>query len=441
MRSKTLSSRGHAVSVCDDGVPDCAEARLLSRRGLLAGGGASLALWSLMPRSAIAGTRDPRLLTVILRGGLDGIAMVAPVGDPGYASLRGVHAIPASGANAGLPLESLFALNHNLPFLHGLYQKREALFVHAVATPYRGRSHFDGQDVLESGMPGVGRLDDGWLNRALAGLPSAGAAAPKKGLAMGAVVPLIMRGPAPVLSWIPKAYNLPLRHSTIARLSDLYSITDPKLAKAFAEGLEIDRISTAAPAAPSPASTKPGDANPATPPPARPHRDFVDAAETAAKFLSTPDGPRIGALSYNGWDTHANEGAVQGQLGNRLAGLDAALKALHEGLGAVWKDTVILVVTEFGRTARVNGTDGTDHGTGMVAFMIGGAVKGGRVIADWPGLSDAALYENRDLKPTRDLRTVLKGVLRDHLGIPDGALAKSVFPESAASKTLDGLIG
>jgi len=166
----------------------------------------------------------------------------------------------------------------------------------------------------------------------------------------------------------------------------------------------------------------------------------VDAAETAAKFLSTPDGPRIGALSYNGWDTHANAGALQGQLANRLAGLDAALAALHEGLAPVWKDTVVLVVTEFGRTARVNGTDGTDHGTGMLAFMIGGAVKGGRVVADWPGLGEAALYEGRDLKPTRDLRTVLKGVLRDHLGIPDGALASTVFPESAAERPLDGLI-
>lgn len=423
-----------------DASHDCDEARLLSRRRLLGGSAASLALWGLLPRSAIAGTRDPRLLTVILRGGLDGIAMVGPVADPDYQRLRGGQAIPASGPNAGLPLDSLFALNHNLTVLHGLYRKGEATFFHAVATPYRGRSHFDGQDVLESGMPGVGRLDDGWMNRALAGLPSGGAAAPKKGLAMGAVVPLVMRGPAPVLSWIPKAYNLPLRHSTIARLADLYNVTDPKLAKAFAEGLEIDRISTAAATAAPPATAKPGETKPASAPAPRPFRDFVDAAETAAKFLSTPDGPRIGALSYNGWDTHANAGTLQGQLANRLAGLDAALAALHEGLAPVWKDTVVLVVTEFGRTARVNGTDGTDHGTGMLAFMIGGAVKGGRVVADWPGLGEAALYEGRDLKPTRDLRTVLKGVLRDHLGIPDGALASTVFPESAAERPLDGLI-
>ena len=450
----------------------CAEHALLSRRRLLTGSAASLALWSFVPKSAIAGTRDPRLLLVVLRGGLDGISMLAPVGDPEYQNLRGNLAIPATGNGAGLPIDSMFALNSKMPFLHGLILKKQALGVHAVATPYRGRSHFDGQDVLESGFPGAGRIEDGWLNRALAGLPSAGSAAPKKGLAMGAVVPLVMRGQAPVLSWIPKTYNLPLRESTIARLNDLYGVTDAKLAKAFAEGLEIDRISTSAyavaPAANAPAQAAvaqpaanpamaPGmppatSASPATPapqpaapkaasPPQRQFRDFVDAAEAAAKFLASPEGPRIGALSYGGWDTHANEGVIQGQLGNRLAGLDAAIQALHDGLGAAWKETIIVIATEFGRTARVNGTEGTDHGTGMAALLVGGAVKGGRVIADWPGLGERALYENRDLKPTMDLRVVLKGVLRDHLGIPDGALGKTVFPDSAGAKALDGLVG
>lgn len=434
----------------------CLESTLLTRRRLLKGGSASLALWSFIPRSAIAGTRDPRLLTVILRGGLDGIALIAPVGDPEYQKLRGNLAIPASGTGAGLPLDSMFMLNANMPFLHGLYQKGQALGVHAVATPYRGRSHFDGQDVLESGQPGTGRVDDGWMNRALNGLPSAGTAAPKKGLAMGAVVPLVMRGQAPVLSWIPKTYNLPLRESTIARLNELYSVTDPMLAKAFAEGLEIDRISMAGsavppaqPAAPMSAGKSPQPSQPKTaqqpqqaaqPAAPRPFRDFVDAAEAAAKFLAAADGPRIGALSYNGWDTHANEGVIQGQLGNRLAGLDAAIQALHNGMGENWKDTIVVIITEFGRTARVNGTEGTDHGTGMAALLVGGAVKGGRVIADWPGLSEKALFENRDLMPTRDLRTVLKGVLRDHVGVPEGVLTKTVFPDSTSAKTLDGIV-
>lgn len=428
---------------------DCGENARLTRRGLL-GAGASLALWSLLPRTAAAQGRDPRLLTVVLRGGLDGLALAAAAGDPEFARLRGNLAIPAAGERAGLPLDGFFVLNANMPFLHELYGRRQALIVHAVATPYRARSHFDGQDVLESGLPGVGRVDDGWLNRALAGLPSAGAAAPRKGLALGAVVPLVMRGKAPVLAWIPKTSNLPLRESTVARLLDLYSMTDPRLMRAFAEGLDVDRIAGAAyamptgqvppsPQAPAPAPTP--AAAPGLPPPPRPFRDLVEPAETAARFLATADGPRVGALSYNGWDTHANAGVHQGQLGNRLAGLDAALRALHDGLGAMWKDTVIAVVTEFGRTARVNGTEGTDHGTGTVALLVGGAVKGGRIVADWPGLAEASLFEGRDLKPTQDLRAVLKGVLRDHLGVPDGALAQTVFPESRAVRALDGLIG
>jgi uncharacterized protein (DUF1501 family) len=413
----------------------CGEHVALSRRQLLGAGAASLALWGLTPRSAIAGTRDPRLLVVVLRGGLDGLSMVAPVGDPDYERMRKTLALKASGAGAGLPLDDYFALNPSMPFLHGLFQKREALAVHAVSTPYRGRSHFDGQDVLESGLAGVARVDDGWLNRALARLDSAGRVDPK-GLAMGAVVPLVMRGTAPVLSWIPSAYNIPLRDSTVARLLDLYSGTDPKLAKAFADGMAIDKVGggmAGAIAQPKPSAT-PGQ-------PARQFKDFTGAAETAARFLSAADGPRIGALGYNGWDTHANEGVIHGQLAGRLAGLDAAIKAFAEGMGPAWRETAVVIVTEFGRTVHVNGTDGTDHGTATVALLVGGAVKGGRVIADWPGLAEKSLYEGRDLKPTRDLRAVLKGALRDHLGIPAGVLASAVFPESRTIVPLEGLIG
>lgn len=405
----------------------CTEHLRLSRRHVLGGGAASLALWGFVPKAALAGTRDPRLLTVILRGGLDGLSMIAPVGDPDYARIRGKLALTREGTNAGLPLDAMFALNAAMPHLHALYQKGEALGVHAVATPYRGRSHFDGQDVLESGLPGVTRAEHGWLNRALAGLSVAGKADPK-GLAMGAVVPLVMRGAAPVLTWIPKAYGIELRNSTIARLADLYSQTDVKLAKAFAEGLQIDQVGMVAPVKPAPGQAP------------RPFRDFVETAETAAKFLTAADGPRIGALSYNGWDTHANEGAVQGQLATRLAGLDAAIKAFADGMGPAWRDTVMVIITEFGRTAHANGTDGTDHGTGMAALLVGGAVKGGRIIAKWPGLADRVLYEGRDLNPTLDLRAVLKGVLRDHLGVPAGALGETVFPDSRGLAPLDDLV-
>ena len=394
------------------------------RRRLLTGAAASLALWSLLPRAAsAAGTRDPRLLVVILRGGLDGLAAVAPVGDPAYAQLRGEIALRAIGEGAALPLDPMFALNAAMPGLHALYRKSQALIVHATHTPYRERSHFDGQDVLESGRETVGRNDDGWLNRALQGLPTAGRADPK-GLAIGPTVPLLMRGAAPALSWIPKVASLPLRESTIQRLTDLYAATDPILARAFADGASMAQVADATP-------------TPSGQP--RPHREFIEPAQAAARFLSAADGPRIGVLSYNGWDTHANEGPANGQLANRLAALDAALAALQAGMGTAWQETAVLVITEFGRTARVNGTAGTDHGMATVALLLGGAVKGGRVLADWPGLGASALYEARDLKPTTDLRTVLKGVLRDHLGIPDAVLDRSVFPSARPLRPMQDL--
>ena len=427
----------------------CIENQLLNRRTLLRGGAASLALWSYMPRAAIAGTRDPRLLTVILRGGLDGLSLAAPVGDPDYVRLRQLIALPKPGeAGGGLALDSLFALNPNMPFLHSLYGKHEALVVHAVHTPYRERSHFDGQDVLESGLAGPGKIDHGWLNRALANMPAQGKAN-SKGLSLGPIVPLVMRGKAEVLSWIPKVYNLPLRDSTVARLMDLYSHTDTGLAKALSNGIDMIKVADAsaamavgvapltAPVA-APVATAGTSARGLNP---NQFREFTEAAEMAAKFMKPADGPRIGALSYNGWDTHANEGVLQGALGNRLIGLDAAIQTLHDGLGTeAWKDTVVVIVTEFGRTARVNGTAGTDHGSATCALLVGGAVKGGRVLADWPGLADANLYENRDLKPTTDLRAMLKGVLRDHLGIPDGALGTTIFPDSAGVKGVAGLV-
>lgn len=436
----------------DDG---CQEHVGLSRRHLLMGF-ASLALWGMLPVPAIAGTRDPRLLVVVLRGALDGLALAAPVGDKDYQALRGALAIPATGARAGLPLDALFALNAGMPFLHGLYLKREAAIVHAVATPYRARSHFDGQDVLESGLPGVARIETGWLNRALSRLPNGGRADPSvtksdragggSGLAMGAVVPLVMRGPAPVTSWTPKANGLSLDAGTADRLMDLYVASDPRLAKALAEGLDIDRLATANPkaktaasaAATAGASPLAGGSGSVQPQP-RPFRDFIETAEAAARFLTAPGGPRIGALSFDGWDSHANGSAVDGQLATRFAGLDAALKAFADGMGPAWADTVVVLITEFGRTARANGTGGTDHGTGTAALVLGGPVKGGRVITDWPGLSAAALHEGRDLKATTDLRAVLKGVLKDHLGIPEGALGSDIFPESARIKPLPGL--
>jgi len=441
----------------------CFEDRALSRRSLLAlaGGGAALTFWPFMPKAAIAGTRDPRFLLVVLRGGLDGISMAVPVGDPDYAPLRRELALPKSGDGAGFPLDGLFALHPRMTFLKSLYEKREATILHAVASPYRGRSHFDGQDVLESGLGGVGGVKDGWLNRALSKLPDAGRVAPQKGLSIGAVVPLVMRGPADVVSWTPPSFkNAELNASTIERLQDLYAQTDPALGKAFADGIALDELAGPAGAMSASAEggmmmgegmmaggTAPsgmGRASSAKPNTARQkpqrYRGFIDTAARAARFLTAPDGPRIGVLSYSGWDTHFNEGVLDGQLANKLGGLDAAVKALHDGMGEAWSDTVVLFVTEFGRTAETNGTRGTDHGTATMALMTGGAVRGGRVITDWPGLNRAALFEDRDLKPTMDLRTICKGILQDHLGIPGGALRNNIFPESRDAAPLKDLI-
>ncbi len=395
-----------------------------TRRMLVGGMAASLALWGHLPRALARGS-DPRLLVVVLRGGLDGLAVAAPVGDPAYAALHGDLALARQGANAGLPLDGFFVLNPALAFVHDLYRRRQALIAHAAATPYRGRSHFDAQDVLESGLGGVGRSDDGWLNRALALAGTAGRAN-LQGLAADAVVPLIMRGSAPVVSWIPDVTRRPLHGATADRLADLYAATDPALAKALSKGLEIDAMTTA-----GAASAKGGK---------QPFADLVTTARAAARLLKSDTGPRVGALSIGGWDTHANEGVVAGRLHNRLTGLDLALRTLVEDLGPVWQQTVVLLLTEFGRTARLNGTSGTDHGTATVAFVLGGSIKGGRVIADWPGLAPAQLYEGRDLKPTQDLRALLKGVLAEQLAIPASALATKVFPASTAISPLQGLV-
>lgn len=396
----------------------------IGRRAFLAGG-ASLAMWGLLPRIASAsGLREPRLLVVILRGALDGLALAAPVGDPDYERLRGAASMPKAGN--GFDLDGFFALNAAMPHLNALYKAREALLVHAAATPYRARSHFDGQDVLESGLAGVAPVRDGWLNRALQLLPAAEqgkARAEGRGLSIGAVMPLVMRGSAPVVTWMPKVNAMPIAESTMTRLAALYGHRDPALAAALAKTMPDEA------AAANGAAQVQG-----------PMRVFVETAETAARFMTAPGGPRIGTLSFEGWDTHANEGAVAGALYNRLAGLDAGINAFKTGMGAAWKDTVVAVLTEFGRTAATNGTDGTDHGTATTALLLGGAVKGGRIVANWPGLSQGKLYEGRDLAPTTDLRGVLKGVLKDHLGLGAPALASAVFPESGGVDATPGLI-
>lgn len=406
-----------------------------SRRELLLASGVLFA-WAHMPRAALAEGRDPRFLVIVLRGALDGLATVAPVGDPDWVRLRGDKALTLDGATAALPLDNFFALNPAMPNLHRMYKAGNACIVHAVASPYRERSHFDGQDVLESGLLKPGSADTGWLNRALASLQSAGRVSHKEAFAVGPVTPLVVRGPAPVLSWTPPKLP-PATDDTVMRLLDLYRHTDPALARALEERIGLTAIAREGGMDMMPKKlSAPAQQIPA----AAVRAYFAEAAGAAAKFMARGNGPRIGALAFDGWDTHANEGATSGRLSALLGALDGALAAVENGMGDAWKETAVAVITEFGRTARINGTEGTDHGTATVALLAGGAVKGGRVIADWPGLSETKLYQDRDLKPTIDLRAILKGVLRDHLRVDERALASSVFPGSVTLSGTKGLV-
>jgi uncharacterized protein (DUF1501 family) len=402
----------------------------LSRRAALAGASASIGAAFLRAPANAAGARDPRFVALILRGALDGLAAAAPVGDPDYAELRGPLALAARGERAGLPLDGFFVAHPSMPVFARLFAQKRAAVLHAAATPYRERSHFDGQDVLESGYSGPGRVDSGWLNRAVLRLPP-GESGRARGLGVGVVAPLVMRGPAPTLGWAPPA--LPEAGADLAqRVLDLYAHRDPALGAALAAGLETERLARQGGMSDDMKKSRVGGMDQAA--------GMRQAAAGAARLLAAADGPRVAAIAFDGFDTHANEGAAQGQLANRLAGLDGAFEEFEKGLGPHWADTVIVAVTEFGRTARTNGTSGTDHGVGAAAFLAGGAVAGGRVIADWPGLSAKKLYQGRDLYPTLDLRAALKGALGDLFGLSEKTLAETVFPDSGGVSPLKGLI-
>jgi uncharacterized protein (DUF1501 family) len=439
--------------------------------GTLAAGGALLTA-----RLSFANTTThgkSRFVFIILRGALDGLAAVPPYGDRDYAALRRDLAMQANNV---LPLNDLFGLHPSLKFLGESYSARELVVFHAIASPYRERSHFDGQDVLENGYVRPHATQSGWLNRALAAIPAGRVSDKELGVALGQNVPLVMRGPAAVTSWSPSKLAA-LDEDTLERLTDMYA-RDPMLAAGLADALAADAIAdspmmsagsaiktsnsmdTAGPAAPgstlsdgavmkdSGAKLASADSTGTLAPGPQKSPDaargggarYTEVIHAAAEFLRRDDGPKVAVFDTTGWDTHANEGAAQGQLAGRPAALDAGLRMLKEQLGPVWNDTAVLLATEFGRTAAINGTRGTDHGTATAAFLVGGAVRGGRVIADWPGLSSRALYQGRDLMPTQDLRSVVKGVMEEHLLIPARALDTTVFPDSSAAKVLSGLV-
>jgi uncharacterized protein (DUF1501 family) len=400
-----------------------------SRRRFLLGAGA-LAASTVIPQVLFAHTgSSSRLVVVILRGALDGLAAVPPYGDPAYAGLHRELAIAAPGGPDGaLALNDTFGLHPSLAFLHERFAAGELIVFDAVCSPYRDRSHFDGQNVLENGLTKPIGTADGWLNRAIAALPRGTGRAPDRAVAISQNVPLILRGDATVISKSPQT-TPDVDEDLLARLADLYSKDDWFSARLSEAVLTEKMVDGAADTAMDKASARAGYPDRAG-----------SVARMAAELMRSDGGPEIAVIEASGWDTHANQGGAKGALATRLAGLDNALKSLADGLGALWPQTAVLVVTEFGRTAAVNGTRGTDHGTGGCAFLVGGAVHGGQVIADWPGLSPRSLLDNRDLLPTLDLRSVFKGVLDEHMHVDANTLAKRVFPDSSGARPLQGLI-
>ncbi len=388
------------------------------RRAALFGLAAAMTL----PRARVAfadAPGDARLIVVLLRGGLDGLFAVQPYAEPNFAELRGPLALPEPGQEGGLlDLGGRFGLHPRMANLHAMYAGNEALVLQAVAGNWRTRSHFDAQDMLESGADQ--RLASGWLNRALSAIP-ARRGAQHNGIAVGTDMPLLMRGPTPVSNYAPRGTATP-PPDLFARVAEL-NASDPLTGPAMAEGMRVRGYAVTTLGADAAVRPAPGGA-------------FRALALSAARLLAQADGPRVATFDLAGWDTHAQQ---VNRLNGPLFQLDEGLGAMKEALGPHWRRTAVLVVTEFGRTVRVNGTMGTDHGTGGVAFVLGGAVIGGRVAGDWPGLAERNLLQNRDLAPTTDLRSVAKGLLRDHLKLPPQAVARA-FPGSDATAPMGRLI-
>jgi uncharacterized protein (DUF1501 family) len=401
---------------------------VLPRRAFLAGAAMGLVA-AAAPRVVLANApTDKRFVFIVLRGAMDGLNVVVPHGDRDYAALRGAIAIARPGEPDGaLDLDGFFGLHPALADIAPWYGEGALLPVQAVASPYRDRSHFDGQDVLENGTTTAHGTEIGWLNRALSAM---GAGDGRLGLAVGQTIPMVLRGPAEVASWAPT--KLPEADASFLALVQTVYRTDPRLSAALADGIRAtdaaDRVLAGGADATGGFGGGPGGNGAAR-----------VLAQSAGKMLADPAGPRIAVFDLQGWDTHAGQGAAKGRLAGALGGLSASLMALREALGPAWQETIVVAATEFGRTAHVNGTGGTDHGTGAAALLAGGGVAGGKVLGTWPGLAEGRLYQGRDLMPTTDLRSVLKAVLREHLGLPRDRLDSVVFPNSADARPLAGV--
>ena len=401
---------------------------MLTRRASLLGLGAAAGTGRL--RFALADAPgERRFVVVLLRGALDGMSAVVPYGDPNLAALRAGLIPPAPGTRGGMhDLGGFFGLHPALASVYAMYQAGEALPVHAVAGPYRTRSHFEAQDLLQLGTEEAG-ITSGWLNRMLAELPPAGPA--PAGLSVGQGMPLLMQGKIRVASYAPESFETPPAdlYARIAALNAADPLTGPAIATGLREAAldhAVDPMNGGAAALMDKGMDKG----------ARGRFLFADLARHAGKLLAAPQGPRIAAFQLVGWDTHFNQ--VAG-LQAALSMLDQGLSALKTALGPQWNRTLVLVATEFGRTAAMNGTRGTDHGTAAAAFLLGGNVAGGKVLAAWPGLRQNQLFQGRDLAPTLDVRALAKGALKAQFGLREAALER-VFPGSADAAPLNGLV-
>ncbi len=375
------------------------------------------------PGERRAGER--RLVFMFLRGGMDGLSAVPPYGDPQYAARRGPLALPAPGSAGGaLDLDGHFGLNPNLGEMHKLFAARELAVLHAVASPYRERSHFDAQNLVENGTARPFGRESGWLNVALGigGVGDGRTSSGTPGFALGPNIPLVLRGPTQIGSWSPSRLPVP-DADLLERLAALYR-GDALLERSFSVAREAQAMMAGRDAG----NSMDGQTLP-----------VVELARAAGEILGKPDGPRVATIDFGGWDTHISQLGEYSQLTRNLRLLDRSIATLRTALGPAWRHTAVLIVTEFGRAAAPNGSGGTDHGTAGAAFVAGGAVRGGRVIADWPGLGPHALHEGRDLRPTLDLRALFKAALAAQLGLGEAVLATEVFPDSHAVKPLDAL--
>lgn len=350
---------------------------------------------------------EHRLIVIILRGAMDGLDVLQPYGDPMFASYRPTLAA-ATGAT---DLDGYFALHARLGALMPLWQAGELAFAHAVSTPYRDkRSHFDGQDMLEAGtgmdVP-LGAARDGWLNRLLQSVPGLRA---QTAYAIGGEAVPLLAGPAPMRSWTPDT-ALEMSSQNRLLLEAIYH-DDPLFRDASVEAMDLAVSMTEGAVAAPPNGNDPARL-----------AEIDTLVDFAASRLT--DDTRIAAFSQNGWDTH--RGQAQG-IGRSLTRLERTILRLKDKLGPVWGTTTVLAMTEFGRTVRENGTKGTDHGTGGLMLMVGGAVRGGKVYGRWPGLAEADLYDQRDLMPTGDVRAYAAWAMAEAYGLDRAMLGTSVFP-------------